>query len=129
MESIINIGYENLNELGSIVIKAEELFEKGEFFKAAMLELKASNLDPMDYVHLENAAISFYKANEFELAEKTFIQVMDNYPNRQNGKSEFYYGIMKIEVGEQQKGCEYLKIAQQRIFPGAKQVIDLYCKT
>ena len=46
MESIINIGYENLNELGGIVLKAEELFEKGDFFDAAMLELKASNLDP-----------------------------------------------------------------------------------
>ena len=63
------------------------------------------------------------------MAERTFVQVMDNYPNRQNGKTEFYYGVMKIELGEQEKGCKYLAIAQQRIYPGAKQVIDLYCES
>ena len=127
MESIINVGYENLDELTAIVVNAEELFQKGEFFNAGMLELRASNLDPLEYVHLENAAISFYKANEFQLAEKTFIQVMDDFPNRLNGKTEFYYGVMKIELGDTQKGCEYLSIANQRIYAGAKQVIDLYC--
>ena len=88
IETILEVGYENLGDLGKIVIDAETFYKQDKFIKAANLYEKAARMNDTEYTHYENAALSFYRGNNFEQAEKLFRYVLTNF-NVNNGKSEF----------------------------------------
>lgn len=127
LQTIINVGKENLGELGKIIIEAETFYSQGEFIEAANSYQRASRLDPNDYTHFENAALSYYRGEYFEEAENLF-----NYTLRifdiGNGKSEFYLGLLLYELEKKDKACEFWNISSQKRFPGSMKVIETFCK-
>jgi tetratricopeptide (TPR) repeat protein len=127
IETILEIGYENLGDLGKIVIDAETFYKQDKFIKAANLYEKAARMNDIEYTHYENAALSFYRGNNFEQAEKLFRYVLTNF-NVNNGKSEFYLGLLLYEKGEKEKSCKFWEIANQKGFSGSRKVIETFCK-
>ena len=49
------------------------------------------DLNP-EYTHFDNAALSYYRDDYFEQAEKLFRYTLRNFEDG-NGKSEFYFGL------------------------------------
>jgi len=127
IETILEVGYENLGDLGKIVIDAETFYKQDKFIKAANLYEKAARMNDTEYTHYENAALSFYRGNNFEQAEKLFRYVLTNF-NVNNGKSEFYLGLLLYEKEEKEKACRFWKIANQKGFSGSRRVIEAFCK-
>ncbi len=127
LQTIINVGAENLGELGQIIIEAETSYSQGEFIEAANSYQKASRLDPYDYTHFENAALSYYRGDYFEEAENLFTYTLRTF-DVSNGKSELYLGLLMYELEKKDKACEFWNISRQKGFSGSQRVIDTFCK-
>lgn len=127
LETILNVGYENLDDLGKIVIDAETFYKQDKFTEAANLYEVAARMNNTEYTHFENAALSFYRGNNFEQAEKLFRYVLMNFDTN-NGKSELYLGLLLYEKKEKKEACKFWKISKQKGFSGSQRVIDTFCK-
>ena len=127
LETIIKIGVENLDELGQIIIQAEAFYIQENFIEGAILYEKAGRLNSTDYTHYENAALSYYRGNYFEEAEKLFRYTLRAF-NPQNGKSELYLGLLLYEKKEKNEACKFWRISKQKGFSGSQRVIETFCK-
>ena len=127
LETIIKIGVENLDELGQIIIQAEAFYIQENFIEGAILYEKAGRLNSTDYTHYENAALSYYRGNYFEEAEKLFRYTLRTL-NPQNGKSELYLGLLLYEKKEKNEACKFWRISKQKGFSGSQRVIETFCK-
>lgn len=126
LETIIKVGMENLSELGQIVIQAETFYIQENFIESAILYEKAARLNVSEYTHYENAALSYYRGNYFEEAEKLFRYTLRTL-NPQNGKSELYLGLLLYEKKEKKEACKFWRISKQKGFSGSEQVIKTFC--
>lgn len=127
LETIINVGEENLGELAKIIIKAEQLYKQSEFIESGNYYQKAARIDTSEYTHFENAALSYYKGNDFEKAEKLFRYTLRTF-DLKNGKSEFYLGLLLYENKELTEACKFWNISREKNFAGSQKVIETFCK-
>lgn len=127
LNTILNVGLENLDDISKIVIEAEKDYKQDKFIEAANLYEKAARLDYSEYTHYENAALSFYRGDNFDQAEKLFRYVLNTF-QVQNGKSEFYLGLLLYEKKKLDDACKFINIALQKGFPNARRVKETFCK-
>tara|TARA_Y200000002_G_scaffold328786_1_gene292564 strand:+ start:379 stop:1389 length:1011 start_codon:yes stop_codon:yes gene_type:complete len=86
---------------------ADQYYEDGEYILAADHYEFAIERAEFEYAYYENAAISYYLADRYEKAFNYFKKVIDEFEIN-DGKSEFYMGILQIELDSISKGCDYL---------------------
>ena len=127
IETILKVGYSNLDDLGKIIIDAETFYKQDNFTEAANLYERAARMNDTEYTHYENAALSFYRGDNFEQAEQLFRYVLNNF-DVQNGKSEFYLGLLLYENKQNENACRFWEIANQKGFSGSMRVIRAFCK-
>ena len=127
LQTILNVGIENLDNLGKIIIEAETAYSQDKFIEAAVLYEKAAAMDNLEHTHFENAALSFYRGDAFNQAENLFRYVLNTF-DVQNGKSELYLGLLLYENGDLDNACKFWKISLQKGFSGSKEVIKTFCK-
>jgi len=127
LDILIRVGTENIDELSNIVVKAEAFYTQQKFVEGAILYEKAAKLNPTDYTHYENAALSYYRGNSFEEAENLFRYTLSSF-NPQNGKSELYLGLLLYEKKDNKQACEFWNISKNKGFSGSQRVIDAFCK-
>ena len=127
IETILEVGYENLDDLGKIIIDAETFYKQDNFTEAANLYERAARMNDTEYTHYENAALSFYRGDNFEQAEKLFRYVLSSFDVK-NGKSEFYLGLLLYEKKELENACNFWNIAIDKNYPLALKVKQTFCK-
>lgn len=127
IETILKVGSENLDELGKIIIEAEKSYKQNKFIDAANLYQKAARLDDSEYTHYENAALSYYRGDYLEEAEKLFMYTLRNFEDGK-GKTEFYLGLLNYELEKKDKACKFWSISFEKGFPGSIKVIKTFCK-
>ena len=127
IETILEVGYENLDDLGKIIIDAETFYKQDNFTEAANLYERAARMNDTEYTHYENAALSFYRGDNFEQAEKLFRYVLSSFDVK-NGKSEFYLGLLLYEKKELENACNFWNIAIDKNYPLALKVKRTFCK-
>ena len=127
IETILKVGYSNLDDLGKIIIDAETFYKQDKFIEAANLYERAARMNDTEYTHYENAALSFYRGDNFEQAEKLFRYVLSSFDVK-NGKSEFYLGLLLYEKKELENACNFWDIAINKNYPLAFKVKQTFCK-
>ena len=127
IETILKVGYSNLDDLGKIIIDAETFYKQDKFIEAANLYESAARMNDSEYTHYENAALSFYRGDNFEQAEKLFRYVLSSFEVK-NGKSEFYLGLLLYEKKELENACNFWNIAINKNYPLALKVKQTFCK-
>tara|TARA_B100002019_G_scaffold277200_1_gene276771 strand:- start:178 stop:1176 length:999 start_codon:yes stop_codon:yes gene_type:complete len=127
LETILKVGTENLGELGEIVIEAEKAYKQNNFLKAANLYQQAARYNNSEYTHYENAALSYYRGDYFEEAERLFRYTLRNF-EVVNGKAEFYLGLLLYELKSKGEACKFWKISRQKGFSGSQRVIETFCE-
>ncbi len=128
LESILKSGSDNVYLSVELSLKADELFQQKEYLEAAKIYEIAIDFDNTDYRFYENAAISYNLGENYDKAKENFKKVINVFkPN--NGKAEFYYGIMLIKLKEIKEGCLNLQKAVNLKFSGqgSLDVYNLYC--
>ena len=85
---------------------------KDNLGKAAELFIKASSLNPVDYTNYENAAICYYNIQNFSKALIYFDKALER--GSSNGKSDFFKGVVLINLGRKDEGCKSLLISRNR---------------
>ena len=96
---------------------ANQYFEDGEYLTAAEHYEFAIERAEFEYAYFENAAISYYLAERYEKALNYFTKVIDEFEIN-DGKSEFYKGILLIELDSLTKGCDLLLQSSKLGFAG-----------
>jgi len=96
---------------------ADQHFEDGKYLSAANHYEFAIERAEFEYAYYENAAISYYLAEEYDRALNYFSKVIDEFEIN-DGKSEFYKGILLIELDSLSKGCDYLLKSSKLGFAG-----------
>ncbi len=129
-ERTLTEGTKTLLLSGEVSLKAEELFKNKQYLDSAVLFEIAASMDNKEYTHYENAAIAYNLSEKYQKAEELFDLVIYE-SNVDNGKSEFYKGIMLIKLDRKLEGCNYLKKAIDKKYALSSST-DIYynlCKT
>ena len=106
---------------------ADQYFEDEEYLIAAEHYEFAIQRAEFEYAYYENAAISYYLADRYEKAFNYFKKVIDEFEIN-DGKSEFYMGILQIELDSISKGCDYLlKSSNLGFAGGSTTAYDNFC--
>ena len=114
---IANSELQDLSFGASFAELGDNLFEEGDYLMAAQHYEIAISYAEFEYAYYENAAISYYLAEEYDSALNYFSKVIDEFEIN-DGKSEFYKGILLIELDSLSKGCDYLLKSSKLGFAG-----------
>ena len=104
-----------------------KLFAKGKYTQAANMYIKASNAEPNNYTHYENAAICYYTNKNFEKSIPYFDKAA-SFSNNNTGKSEFFKAMSLVSMGKNAEACGPLQAAKKKNYPDIDKFIALYCK-
>jgi tetratricopeptide (TPR) repeat protein len=104
-----------------------KLFAKGKYTQAANMYIKASNAEPNNYTHYENAAICYYTNKNFEKSIPYFDKAA-SFSNNNTGKSEFFKAMSLVSMGKNAEACGPLQAAKKKNYPDIDNFIALYCK-
>jgi tetratricopeptide (TPR) repeat protein len=104
-----------------------KLFAKGKYTQAANMYIKASNAEPNNYTHYENAAICYYTNQNFEKSIPYFDKAA-SFSNNNTGKSEFFKAMSLVSMGKNSDACGPLQAAKKKNYPDIDKYITLYCK-
>ena len=106
---------------------ADQYYEDGQYLLAADHYEFAIERAEFEYAYYENAAISYYLGDKYEKALNYFTKVIDEFEIN-DGKSEFYKGILLIELDSLSKGCNYLlKSSKLGYAQGSMTVYNNFC--
>ena len=128
VKRLIKVGGVDITVSAELALEAENKFEEKEYELAGFLYQKASEFDPFEYSYLESAAISFNLAGNQKLAEQYFNKVISEFkPN--NGKTEFYFGVMLMKQDRVDEACLNLKKASEYNYGNgsARDFYNQYC--
>jgi O-antigen ligase/tetratricopeptide (TPR) repeat protein len=104
-----------------------QAFQKGQYANAAKWYMKASELDPSNYTHLENIGICYYTNKAFDKAVVYFDKAVQ-LPAANTGKSEFFKAMSLISMGKKDQACGALQAAKSKNYPGVDVFIAQNCK-
>lgn len=124
IRTLLDIGGFGIQVSVEISQFADQKFNEKDYLIAAELYEKAFEYDPNDYVFIENAALSYYLAKDYENAERFFKMVINDF-DINTGKTEFYYGVMLETLNRIEESCIYLKKAADLKF-AAQGSVEIY---
>lgn len=107
--------------------KGIQFFQNGAYIQAAKEYSKASEIEPTNYTHYENAAICFYSAGQYDNSLPYFDKAMQ-FSSNTTGKSAFFKAMALIAKGNKPAACIALKMAQVKGYPGVEPFITQNCK-
>jgi O-antigen ligase len=113
--------------LPNYAVMGTQAFQKGQYANAAKWYIKASELDPTNYTHLENIGICYYTNKAFDKAVFYFDKAI-LLPTANTGKSEFFKAMALISVGKKDQACGALQAAKAKNYPGVDAFIAQNCK-
>jgi O-antigen ligase/tetratricopeptide (TPR) repeat protein len=108
------------------VANAFAAYNKNEFTTSAALFIKASKLDPSNYAHNENAGICYFSNKEYNKAIP-YLDKAINSGKATTGKSEYFKGLILIQLGNKTGGCELLHKAKEKNYAEADAFIKGNC--
>lgn len=109
------------------LLKAQEYGKEQNFDLAIVNYLKALKEDPKNEKILQNIGICYFKLNQYKKAIDYLSKIADAV-SLIDGKTEYVLGVSYISIQEKEKGCKYLRIAKDKNFPGAEQLLLQVCK-
>ena len=120
-------GVQSTDIVANLLNNGKATFMKRQFSKAAQFYLQATQLDPANYTHYENAGISYYSGGNFVKAIPNFEKAVQ-FSNANTGKSEFFMAMSYIALGKKEQVCTPLNTAKRKGYPGVDSFLSQYCK-
>tara|TARA_R110000868_G_scaffold243512_3_gene499520 strand:+ start:11028 stop:13424 length:2397 start_codon:yes stop_codon:yes gene_type:complete len=106
---------------------ANQYGTESKFDKAIVYYKKALLDDPKNIIITQNIGICYFKLNQFKTAI-IYLEKTLNSPTLTDGKTEFLLGASYLNTKNREKGCQNLKLAENKNYPGASELVVQYCK-
>ena len=87
--------------------------KKNNYADAAKFYEISISLDDKQYVFFENAAITYDNLENYSKAEEYFNKVIYDF-STEDGRAEFFKGLMLIKYEDNLNGCRYLKSSSEK---------------
>ena len=107
--------------------EASELFFQERYREAGIKYAEAAKLNPIEYSHFENAAISNFKFGYYEQAIPFLKHVIDSL-NPKSGKSEFVLAQIYEKLGDYENACKYVSLSSRQDYSEAYRFLGEYCR-
>ncbi len=120
-------GVQSTDVVTNLLDKGKAAFIKRQYIKAAQFYLQATQLDPTNYTHYENAGISYYSGGDFVKAIPNFEKAVQ-FSSANTGKSEFFMAMSFIALGKKDQICAPLNTAKLKGYQGVDSFLAQYCK-
>ena len=126
---ILTYGQAKIAAADKFAADAKELFEKGNFSGAVDLYSKAFDSDPLQYNHSLNAALTYYKINDFKKAIK-FLSLSKSSKNPAVVEKALRFSALShVQIGDLKKACanfiQLLNKFPKRMY---QQEFNKYCR-
>jgi O-antigen ligase/uncharacterized protein YkuJ len=105
---------------------AGKAFGQGNYRKAIENFKLAQAQNPFDYAFDENIGLCYHSLGEFATAIKYFDKVITGGKAR-DAKSYVFKGLGLISLGRKDEGCNSLRIAVAKNYPGAGDLLKANC--
>jgi O-antigen ligase/tetratricopeptide (TPR) repeat protein len=105
---------------------AGKAFGQGNYRKAIENFKLAQAQNPFDYAFDENIGLCYHSLGEFATAIKYFDTVITGGKAR-DAKSYVFKGLGLISLGRKDEGCNSLRIAVAKNYPGAGDLLKANC--
>tara|TARA_A100001011_G_scaffold399513_1_gene508519 strand:+ start:2465 stop:3475 length:1011 start_codon:yes stop_codon:yes gene_type:complete len=122
------IGKENVDLSLEYDDSATENYNNGNFKAAGELYAKAASVNPYEYTFFENAGVSYFQAQDYQLAIENLQVVVDSL-NPKTGKSEFVLAQSYFNTGDSRKACDYAYKSTEYDYVESFKLIGMYCIT
>jgi len=107
---MLQVGEDKMFEADFYYQNAMEDFDNEEFEKAAQLFIKASELNPYEFVYLENAANSYMKIGKDQEALQLLNKLLNDLGS-ESAKAHYFRGLLLYGFDQVEEACLDLKIA------------------
>ena len=122
LESRIKIGSQSYTLFSLYSTIGDDYFVKEDYLNSSNYYEKAIDYNQDNYIIYENLAISYDLSNRTDKAIEMYDLVLNNFkPN--NGRVEFYKGLLLVRLGENKIGCDYLKKSSNKNYFGSNTKI------
>jgi tetratricopeptide (TPR) repeat protein len=122
IENRIEIGSQAYSLFSVYSAIGDDYFIKEDYLNASKNYEQAINYNQDNYVIYENLAISYDLSNRTDKAIEMYDLVLNNFkPN--NGRVEFYKGLLLVRLAEKELGCEYLRKSSNKNYFGSNSKI------
>ena len=126
---ILTYGQAKIAAADKFAADAKELFDKGNFSGAVDLYSKAFDSDPLQYNHSLNAALTYYKINDFKKAIK-FLSLSKSSKNPAVVEKALRFSALShVQIGDLKKACanfiQLLNKFPKRMY---QQEFNKYCR-
>ena len=100
----------------------DDYFKKEDYENASKYYEQAIDSNQYNYTIYENLAISYDLSKRTNKALEMYDLVLNNFkPN--NGRVEFYKGLLLVRLGENELGCNYLRTSSNKNYVGSNTKI------
>lgn len=121
----IYVGEENINEAVQNAKLAETFFDSGSYEKAAQHYLSAFKSNQREVEYIENAALCYFKLDQYSKSEQLFKTILDYDSERL--KSNFYLSLLLFDSGRNKEGCKYIQKCTEKRYPMSIEISRKYC--
>ena len=113
IETLVKIGGERFSLSYLFANEADDKFQEKEYTEAINLYETSISFNKYEYVFYENAALVYGLLEEYDKAISYYDKVIYEFKTV-DGKSEYLKGLLKIQLGNSDEGCKYLKASSEK---------------
>jgi tetratricopeptide (TPR) repeat protein len=122
IENRIEIGSKAYTMFSVYSAIGDDYFIKEDYLNASKNYEQAINYNQDNYVIYENLAISYDLSNRTDKALEMYDRVINTFKTN-NGRAEFYKGLLLVRLGENELGCSSLRTSSNKNFVGSNSKI------
>tara|TARA_A100001015_G_scaffold129903_1_gene144125 strand:- start:3893 stop:4936 length:1044 start_codon:yes stop_codon:yes gene_type:complete len=117
LKNRIEVGSQSYTLFSLFSAIGDDYFKKEDYLNSSNYYEQAIDYNQDNYVIYENLAISYDLSNNTDKALEIYDFVLNNFkPN--NGRAEFYKGLLLVRLGENELGCNYLRESSNKNYVG-----------
>ena len=122
LENRIKIGSQSYTLFSLFSAIGDDYFIKEDYLNSSNFYERAIDYNQDNYIIYENLAISYDLSNKVDKALEIYDFVLNKFkPN--NGRAEFYKGLLLVRLGENELGCNYLRESSNKNYVGSNSKI------
>jgi len=126
LKKLAVVGQANIDRAQKISNEGLTFFKQALYTEAALKFETASNIDPLEYAHFENAASAYFMGGDYGKSLIYSEKVINGF-KIETGKSEYICALTNFNIGGKKRACELLLQSANYGYSQAQTTYDQRC--